>query len=211
MNNNISFKGTFKFNIATNDYKSANSLYDLQDNILETIDYQDYVEYPSANDDITKFTYVIPDSKNSEVENFCIANGIKFKKCTQEELTSENAVKSRMIVPEFNKINGWQLVEVDIKKFNDLYKKEIDTGYVGDSGKTEHPERCNSFKEYLKSGLDIEAPQVFLREENGDLRITFQDGRHRYSVLRDELKFKSIPLALDQESIELAKKYELIT
>jgi hypothetical protein len=144
------------------------------------------------------------------VESYLSSNGINFKRFTDKELFSEEAIKARMVVPEHWAQRGWQLADVKTKEFNDLYKQEVNSGYVGDKENIEHPARCKSFKEYLKTGLSIDAPSVNLTERDGRLNITFNDGRHRYAVMRDDLGFEKIPVALDDESLEIAKKYGVI-
>ena len=57
--------------------------------------------------------------------------------------------------------------------------------------------------------MPIDLPEVYVSDRNYTPEICFQDGRHRYAVMRD-MGFKSIPVAMNDESFELAKVIGLI-
>lgn len=108
-------------------------------------------------------------------------------------------------IPSRAEAAGDKLVPVDIGAFDPAFQK--DKGfYVGPQGEGAIPGRREGFQEFLKTGQPIEAPEVHV-DDQGD--VAFINGRHRYSVLRDQGE-KSIPMAMSPESEANARKFGLI-
>lgn len=65
---------------------------------------------------------------------------------------------------------------------------QLDTGYYlppeGTLGASEIKGRRAGFRRFLETGEAIQAPRVSLNRETG--AVEFEDGRHRFAVLRDE-------------------------
>ncbi|GBF22765.1 hypothetical protein tpqmel_0169 [Candidatus Gastranaerophilus sp. (ex Termes propinquus)] len=214
MLNGPSFAGTYKFSTQNNNplekFTAAVDYFD-DELWLEDSRVQSYYNFSQKPGEPEVATFVVPDELDYKVEQRLAALGINFKKFSDNELFSEEAIKARTIVPEFRTAQGWKLAELKADKFNELYRKEGVSGcYIGDKGNVQSTELFEEFREYLKSGQKIDAPQVSLCELDDRLRIGFSDGRHRYAFMRDELSFEKIPVALDSTSLALAKKYELI-
>jgi len=151
--------------------------------------------------------FIIEDKFDENVEAFLKSRNINFKKLTNKELFEEENIKSRLRVnPNYE--NELTLVELYTQKINDLYRKD-EGYYIGDYPDIEKPERYYGFKNYIKTGKPIDASMLYLRETDKGLVASFQDGSHRYAVMRD-MGFKKIPFAIDKNTYELAKKYNLL-
>lgn len=211
MINNISFKGTYKIDSTNNSHEKIMQTMGFFGRLEERrIEIDEYARFPEKLGQPTKLTYVVPDDFNWDVEKYLQTSGINFRRISYADLFGEKGIKARMVIPKHCNKDEWRVVEVKAKEFNEIYKKTSPT-YIGDKGNVvELPERNERFKQFLKSGLDIEASQVYLSEACGRLKVAFNDGRHRYAVMRDDLRFEKIPLALDRDSVKLAKKYGLI-
>ena len=201
MNNSINFKGSFYI-----DFKRcpANKRYEAYE-LVDIADEEGGSAYFSEDPSNYYATCSMPDNKDYLVETYLKNLGINYRKLTKEDLFSEKSVKARMEVPEHRK-NTHKIVYIKPHEFEEVFK-QADT-YLGEYP-MEQPERYDGFKDYLKTYQPITASEVYLSEENGNLSVNFQDGRHRYCVFRD-MKFSSIPMAMDKESIELARKYNLL-
>ena len=102
-----------------------------------------------------------------------------------------------------------ELVFINTDKFDKLFKESFQ--YIGkyDDMEWKSKSRYDGFKEYIKTDLPIDASEVYINDSYGKPEICFQDGRHRYAVLRD-MEFKKIPVAMNEESYKLAIKYGLV-
>ncbi len=201
MNNSINFKGSFYIDF---NRCPANKRYEAYE-LVDIADEEGGSAYFSEDPSNYYATCSMPNNKDYLVETYLKNLGINYRKLTKEDLFSEKSVKARMEVPEHRK-NTHKIVYIKPREFEEVFK-QADT-YLGEYP-MEQPERYDGFKDYLKTYQPITASEVYLREENGNLSVSFQDGRHRYCVFRD-MQFSSIPMAMDKESIELARKYNLL-
>lgn len=94
------------------------------------------------------------------------------------------------------------LVKVDVAKLNDAWKK--DKGYYipRGGGGAAVPGKREGVREYLKKGKPLEAPSVNV-DRHGT--ASFNDGRHRFSVLRDK-GYKQVYVAVDRKDAARVKK-----
>lgn len=150
-----------------------------------------------------------PDKYDKEIEAYLKSLGINFEKRTTEELLDFDNIQKRIEIDEFDKSRGFSLVELNTEKFDEYFKNNSFEGAYIEPKSEEHQDGFDRFKKYLKTGEPITASTVYLREDNGRVKVDFGDGRHRYTVLRD-MGMKAIPFAMDEKSFELAKKYGLI-
>ena len=156
--------------------------------------------------------HIIIDNETDELaESFFKQRNINFVKKSNEELFNHENIINRMRVP--NKKYGYQrykngLVYVDTEKIEELFKNS--NQYIGTYKYLEpySQNRYDGFLEYIKSDMPIDAPEVYFHKYSGTPEISFQDGRHRYAVLRD-MGFEKIPFAMDKESYNLIKEYGL--
>ena len=93
-------------------------------------------------------------------------------------------------------------------KLTELFKKD-GISYIEPKGGNGIGNRYSRVIEYLKTGQPIDATLVYLNKRYDGLSASIGDGRHRFAVLRD-MGMKKIPVALHNESIELAREYGLI-
>jgi len=101
---------------------------------------------------------------------------------------------------------GNKIEFVNTDKFENAFKKD-ETSYIGKNG-TENAigKRYEGVANFLKNAKSMNASQADVKS-NGT--ISFGDGRHRFSYLRD-LGLDKIPISMDAESIKNAKKYGYI-
>lgn len=146
---------------------------------------------------------------DDEIETMLANKGINFTRTSFAKLLdSPESVKERVILDPDDKRRGLELVEVD--RFNfDMNYEDYGFGYIGRGSNISQPERMERFEEYLKTGKKIYAPVVYVNDNGRHPEITFQDGRHRYAYMRD-MKMQGIPIAMNEESIKVAKKYGLL-
>ena len=146
---------------------------------------------------------------DDEIETMLSNNGIKFTRTSFAKLLdSTDSVKERVVLSQEEKARGFKLVEVDRLNF-DMKYEDYGFAYIGTGTNVSQPERMDRFEEYLKTGKKILAPIVFIRDNGKHPEITFEDGRHRYAYMRN-MRMKGIPLAMNEESIKVAKKYGLL-
>jgi len=103
------------------------------------------------------------------------------------------------------KRNKEVFTHVDPEVFDKAFEKTND--YIGKNGKGGIGERYQKFGDFVKKADSIRASNVHVRD-NGS--VIFGDGRHRYAYLRDQ-GLKKIPMTMDKESVERAKKYGYLT
>ena len=146
---------------------------------------------------------------DDEIETMLANKGIKFTRTSfYTLLDSPESVKERIIIDPDDKKRGFELVEVDRYAF-DMNYEDYGAKYIGRGDNITQPERMARFEEYLKTGKKIHAPNVHITDKGGHPRIIFGDGRHRYAYMRD-MRMKGIPLAMNEESIKVARKYGLL-
>ena len=146
---------------------------------------------------------------DDEIETMLANKGIKFTRTSfYTLLDSPDSVKERVVLSPEEKARDFKLVEVDRYNF-DMNYEDHGFGYIGHGNNVTQPERMDRFEEYLKTGKKIHAPIVYIRDTGRHPEISFQDGRHRYAYMRN-MKMNGIPLAMNEESLRVAKKYNLL-
>ncbi len=146
---------------------------------------------------------------DDEIETMLANRGINFtRKSFSELLDSADSVKSRVVLSPEDKAKGYKLVEIDRINFDEKYDF-YGFAYVGRRGRISQPERIDRFEQYLKTGKEIYAPVVHINDDGRHPEIVFGDGRHRYAYMRD-MKMNGIPVAMNDESIKIARKYGLL-
>lgn len=103
-----------------------------------------------------------------------------------------------------HKLKQPKLVKINVEKFDNIYQDDdfyLPEGY--------HDISCDSVIAFISTGENIESPYMYLREENGKLKISCIDGRHRYRVLKD-MGMRVMPITMSHDSERLAKKHGLL-
>jgi len=93
------------------------------------------------------------------------------------------------------------LAHVNPDKFDPVFAKT--SNYVGEKGEGGIGDRYKEFGKFVKKAESIRASNVYIKPNGTPV---FGDGRHRYAYLRDQ-GIKKIPMSMDKESIENAKKH----
>ncbi len=109
-------------------------------------------------------------------------------------------------LPDRVKQAGDKLVDIKVIKLDDYWATTDEDYYVDENGAGGNKYKYNKFLDFLKEGIPIEAAEVTISERG---KVSFINGRHRFAVLRD-LGIKMMPIALDDKSIENAKKFNLL-
>jgi hypothetical protein len=98
-----------------------------------------------------------------------------------------------------------KLVNIDVKKFDRLWA-ENPNYYIGKGGTGQIKDRYQKFGQFLKTiDQPVHAATVGINEYG----VSFYNGRHRYSWFRDN-GYKTIPVAMDLDSIKFAKQLGLL-
>ena len=170
---------------------------------------QEYTPYDEVAKTGVFSTYHVssPDDMDKAIETILISNGIDFHKTSIKESLEIDNIKSRIQLGYWEK-NTHSLVEIDVEKFNELFKKDGNS-YIEPEGGNGIGKRYTGVKEYLKTGRPIDASLVYVNDFCVMPRASISDGRHRFAVFRD-MGIKKLPVAMDEESIKNAKKFGLI-
>ena len=210
-NNNISFGSNYKFNIANDNSKNAESaaniLSQLELKNPEILFFSDFMPFNeiSKTGIFEKIHISAPDTFDEYIESVLNQRGVKFEKHTKEEDLDPKNIYKRIVLPK--KRPNQRLVSLDVKKVDDLFK-ENDL-YIFEEKNQSKDKSFQNVRNYLATGRDIDATEIVLSEKNDKLFLSILDGRHRFCVMRD-LGMDKIKFALSEDSCELAYKYGLI-
>lgn len=168
--------------------------------------------YSETSEDNCSTTNFVAEDFNADdrIETILANKGIKFERTSFSKLTSSpESIKERVVLSPDEKARGFKLVEVNKTEFDSKYEFwGID--YIGNKFTgIEQPERMDKFENYLKTGKKIYAPVVYINDDGKHPQIGFDDGRHRYAYMRD-IGIRNIPVAMNEDSIKIAKKYGLL-
>lgn len=148
-----------------------------------------------------------PDKYDDFIESILMQNNVRYNKVTISEALDLDSISSRMIV-EPDCEESYMLVEMDVSKL-DKYLKEDGVSYIEPNGANGIGDRYNQAYEFFKTGKEIHAPRLSLRNIGSQLYISIQDGRHRFARLRD-MGMEKIPVAIPNETLSIAEKFELL-
>lgn len=149
---------------------------------------------------------VLPPISARKLNEAYVANkGITIARNSVDAVYSK--LRPRIIKPRFHP--DWEIVDVKTSPFEKLFKSSNPAQYIGETGNIQVPKRYERLKELFASKNDIEASEVCIQMQNGKPIIKFEDGRHRYAIMRD-LGLTKIPVAMDKSSIETAKRAGLL-
>jgi hypothetical protein len=124
------------------------------------------------------------------------------------------SIKKRILLePDPYTQQNYVLVNVDVARFDAAFQNESFQYISRGGGGNAIAERYPRFQEHLESGKPIYASTVYLEADGppGDqtLRASFNDGRHRYAVLRD-MGMKTMPIAVHKDGLKLLKAFNLV-
>lgn len=142
-----------------------------------------------------------------------------FSDYLKEQTITIQGKKLDLTVPK-RAVKSSKIVFVDANKFDSMYKKE--EMYVGSKGKGGNKDKYNRINLFVFGGYEdvgggikipykpfsgtFEVSEVSVSNEG---RISFTDGRHRFAWFKDS-GLKKIPVAMSKESIQNAKKFNLL-
>lgn len=95
------------------------------------------------------------------------------------------------------------IVLVDVKKLDDNWKREK-SFYIDSNGNGEIKGRREEFRRFLKKKEPIEVSRIYISKDG---QVSFRNGRHRFSILRDDRKAKKVPVAIERSQLKRFKKY----
>ena len=198
----VSFKGTFCIStpvLTENNRKQIMKKYDKYKMKIKSINHKNDVNETYIN---------VPFSYDPNMKKLLDKLDIPYYYYSPMQRLDKNEIRSRIKMDELDKIYGLSMVEVDVKKFDNLLKEgKYYVGYMGVGGSAE---KYAAFKDFLHTKNTIEPPKVSLeKDENGNVVTKIEDGRHRFAVLRD-MGFDTIPVRMNQNSVALAKETGII-
>ena len=204
--NNISFKSNYKINPQTNFPYKAFAKFEYK---MEQKGVDFYSEKSEKADSLSKIGILCPDELDKKIEKFLASKGINFEKYSISQALNLENIVNRIELPQELKYNDdFELVVFDTAKIEKELSKD-EYCHVGYKGQNGIHGRYENFINYLKTGKKISAPIVIFKENESKLIAGLYDGRHRFAVLRD-LGIEKIPLAIDKESLKIARKYGII-
>lgn len=201
----ISFKSTY---IVDSKKNNLDSYYDA----IENIEYNSHGTRVYESDLDRGVAHIVtPNNLDDMMELWLEQMNINYVKKTDKELLCEESLKKRLVVPngDYNRqVYLPNPIFVDAEKFDAIYKKS--GFYVEPYPDLDEDEkkRNDEVKEYMRSDLPFKISEVYIKND-GSPKIDFVDGRHRYAVMRD-MGFKKIPVAMNQESYNIAREIGLL-
>lgn len=153
----VSFGSTYKINQSL--YSSVNQQRNL-DELLNQCDKQNY----QYKEDLYKTsktersaTIVVPDCCDSDIEGFCNAYGIPFKKWSTDDLTQPCVINNRIKPAP----KGMQTVKIDVNKFEKLLDSQKSNN-IAHCERDYHKYYSDDANFILKSGDAIPATTLYL-------------------------------------------------
>ena len=199
--NSISFKGTYKLSRQDVNSSKMRKILAKKDKFDMTFAYGSYL---SSEDN---FFIQTPDETSNSTFIFLTKLKVPFKSLNKSETLDHKNIKSRMVLSGFT---DTKKIVLKPAKTNVLEQKFKESGslYVGRKGQNGSKEKYDNIKRYLETGEPIVAPHIYFEVKDNKPSVHFQDGRHRFAVLRD-LGMREIPVAIDKKDISIAEKIGL--
>ncbi len=202
-NNNINFTSCYKISSFENN-NNSNKILDTESDLYPiTTDISTVYKKENGRHGFDLYA-TCSDRWDCEVEKILNNNGINFRKRSLDDIRSVRGIISRIELDDMQKREDRRLVFVNTEKFDKAFEND-DYYYIDRDEK----QGFNHIEDHINTGRPITASSVILREEDGDLKACFYDGRHRYCVMRN-LGADSVPISLDEDSIKIAQKYGMI-
>ncbi len=198
----ISFKSTFSVNQNELTKKQGRKISSKKDEYQITIE-------PGGYKNSDKIFLHTPYEYDSRMIKMLSKLKVNFELLCPTDTLNDESITSRIVLSDIDKEAGYKLVIVNTKKLDSELKKDT-ASYVGKNGENGSRLKYDRFKQYLNTNQPIFAPKVNIRKSSsGEINTNIYDGRHRFAVLRD-MGLEKIPVAMDNESIKLAEKINLI-
>lgn len=202
----IAFKSNYKMSLNTDSNNAVMPLRGYWNRGVEI--YQHYDSKITSPDYFGQMIIDADDKYDEKIEALLKANGIKFTKKSHSDLMDTDDIFSRIKLSDSDKLYDRELVVLDAEKVEELFKND-GSYYIKPGAPNGIDRRYDGVIEYLKTGQDIDASTIHIRDDNGKPALGFIDGRHRFCVYRD-MGMPRIPFAMDSESVSVAKKFGLL-
>lgn len=150
----------------------------------------------------------VDDSYDSQIEALLKSRGIEFRKTSVKETLNKDNIALRIALTPFDESLGRKLALLNTDKLEECFQR---SDFYIDKEELHNPlfGRCKKVFDFLKLNCQIHASSIVLKEKDDSLCAEFIDGRHRFCAMRD-LGMEKIPVALSDESIQLAQKWGLL-
>lgn len=175
-----------------------------------------YIEFSGSIDDMYKgkfgtITYISPNRFDPMIEAYLKYSNINFQKIQKKELLDLYNIKTRMKLGNYDKSQNYKLIELDVNKIDKIYAvTEGGWQYILPNQKINNIQK-QLYTETILKGGDLEAPHISIQEDLlGEPQVFFLRNREEYAILRDK-GMKSLPFVLDNKSLALAIKHNLIS
>ena len=199
----ISFKGTFCIQTQQFDLKTEEKILKKQQKYgmqLERINYRDQINE----------TYItVPDSNDDKTAKLLKKYNVPYYYFNVASRINKAEIPSRIKLDKSDEEMGYKLVNVDVEKLDKLMKEngEYYVGYKAQGGSIE---KYEGFKKFLHTKNDIYPSKIrLIKNVHNEYIPIMVDGRHRFAVLRD-MGIKTLPVAINAESVEYAREAGLI-
>lgn len=196
----ISFKGTFNIQpeLSHRQFVKLSSLENKYDAQMQSF----------YDEEKPEIFLSVDDSFDKKTASYLANKGINFRYVPYGDALDNEAIKKRIVLSGFDKMANRVIADINVDKVDKLFSK--DDSYIGYGGKGGIETRYEDFNKYLHTGRKIFASRISIEEDHtGKPVVSFEDGRHRYAVLRDK-GFEALPFSLDEKSYETALKHGLI-
>lgn len=205
----LSFGSNYRFNIGRNfPYEVMDEIENCRNKDIIVNEKHTPFEEAAKTGVFANVTVSSPNCFDGKIEAILLSRGIDFRRQTFEEALDLDNIKNRIQLSEDDFYYGNRLINIDTKILDNLFKED-GISYIEPYGKNGISNRYKGVGEYLKTGEKIDATKVCFMEQDGKLAASINDGRHRFAYMRD-LGMKEIPVSVDKNSYEIAKKYGLI-
>ena len=121
MVSNVSFTGIYNVSTRNNKYPEFSKFQEFAMDKTEQRNVRLSYQEQYADSWQAAYTLTTPDKMDNEVESFCLANGINFKKTSIKDVTSPSAIEKRIETPK----EGYSLVKVNAKKLEEFVENQI--------------------------------------------------------------------------------------
>ena len=183
---------------------------ELQDQIYEAEEYRDNLynkleERGVSEQEINPVSYESPNQVSEAKPKLKVAaGGAGEPPKPPVDPAALEEYSTKLSKPTRPSAKGNELVVVDVAKANELFKKD-EGYYLGDKGQYSPKE---GIKESIENNNQMSAPIASIAIKNGKPFLSFTDGRHRFSQLRDA-GAKNIALSMTPAAAKNARELGL--
>ena len=162
------------------------------------------IEGVTYRDEINETYITVPDEYDKKTAKLLNKYNIPNYYFNINTRLSLDEIYKRIELDSMDEMFGSELFEIDVIMLDKVLRQQ--SGYVGYHGVGGSKEKYDKFKKFLHTNHKIKPPTLILTKGlDGNIKLTLDDGRHRFAVLRD-MGMKKIPVQMSEESIKIGKE-----